>query len=72
MKKCKHCKQIITEKDYRLQYCKSCRDIGVPQKEREKKRHIKRQNKKTLGQIKSYEIGNPGQDDKIMKFLQDY
>jgi hypothetical protein len=32
---------------------------------------IKRMNKKTLGKIKGYMIGNPGQDNDILRFLHD-
>jgi hypothetical protein len=71
MKKCKHCKQIITEKDYRLQYCKSCRDAGWQKRDNNKRMRVKRINQKKRGKIKNYNIGNPSQDDKIMRFLQD-
>ena len=72
MKKCKHCGQeFISEwNKNRVKYCKPCRDSGIPNRDRNKIWQIKRKNEKKRGKIKRYEIGNPSQDDDILRFIR--
>jgi len=65
MKGCKRCGLFI---DNYSTYCSDCKIII--RREIQKKYRLKRLNRKKLGiKIKSNEIGNPKQDNEILKFL---